>query len=311
MSALGPEMAEVLAGPDRIDGSDGLDRTRRSSGHGRLRQFSRNRLSLIGAIFLVGEILVCLLARWIAPYNPNSENLLARLQGMSGAHWLGTDQYGRDALSRLIYGGRVSLEGAAIAVIVGVAAGVTLGLLAGYLGGGTDAIVSRSMDVLLSIPGLLLAITVVAVLGPGLVTAMFAIGVASIPIFYRITRGQTQVVSAEVFVEASRMIGCRRRRIVWRHLLPNALSPIVVQIALALGGAVTAEASLSFIGLGVQPPSASWGSMLQDATESLRTTPVLAIAPGVMIALTVLAFTLVGNGLRDVIGAGRQNVMNG
>jgi peptide/nickel transport system permease protein len=235
--------------------------------------------------------------------------LLYRLSGSTSQHWLGTDQYGRDVLSRLIFGARVSLEGAAIAVAVGVLVGVSLGLVAGYVGRATDAILSRTMDVLLSIPGLLLAITVVGVLGAGLVTAMIAVGIASIPFFYRITRGQTQVVSAETFVEASRMIGCRPRRVIWRHVFPNTLSPIVVQVALAFGGAVTAEASLSFIGLGVQPPTASWGSMLQDATQSLRTTPILAIAPGVVIALTVLAFTLVGNGLRDALGTGRHSVV--
>jgi peptide/nickel transport system permease protein len=282
---------------------------RPSSWGRRLALFSRNKINLVAAVFLIFEVVVAVFAPLIAPDNPNTQDLLHRLQGASSAHWLGTDQYGRDALSRLIYGARVSLEGAAIAVAVGVTLGVSLGLVAGYLGKLTDAILSRGMDVVLSIPGLLLAITVVGVLGTGLVPAMIAIGVASIPFFYRITRGQTQVVSAETFVEASRMIGCRPRRVIWRHVFPNTLSPIVVQVALAFGGAVTAEASLSFIGLGVQPPTASWGSMLQDATQSLRTTPVLAIAPGVVIALTVLAFTLVGNGLRAALGSGRQSVV--
>jgi ABC-type dipeptide/oligopeptide/nickel transport system permease subunit len=187
--------------------------------------------------------------------------------------------------------------------------GLVLGLLSGYAGRRIDAVVSRVMDILMSIPGLILAFTVVAVLGPGLANAMIAVGVASIPGFYRVARGQAQIVSAEVFVEASRMIGCRTRRILWVHLLPNTLSPIIVQVALALGAAVTAEASLSFIGLGVQPPTASWGSMLREASTSMRINPVLVIAPGVVIAFTVLAFTLVGDGLRDALGTGRKSQM--
>lgn len=276
----------------------------------RLGLFCSHKLNIVAAAFVLVEILVSVFAPLVTPTDPNAQDLLARLQGSSADHWLGTDRYGRDELSRLIYGGRVSLQGAAIAVVVGVAIGVSLGLIAGYAGRLTDNILSRCMDVVLSVPGLLLAITVVGVLGAGLAPAMIAIGIASSPVFYRITRGQTQVVSAETFVEASRMIGCTPRRVVWKHVFPNTLSPIVVQVALAFGGAVTAEASLSFIGLGVQPPTSSWGSMLQDATQSLRTTPILAIAPGVVIALTVLAFTLVGNGLRDALGTGRESVVS-
>jgi len=278
-------------------------------GRGRWSLFLRNRLAVVGLAFLAIEITVVALAPWVAPYDPNEQSLLHRLEAPSSTHWLGTDTFGRDVLSRLIWGGRVSLEGAAIAVAVGLSVGLVFGLLAGYVGRWLDNVVSRVMDMLMAIPGLILAFTVVDVLGPGLGNAMIAVGIATIPSFYRIARGQTQIVSAETFVEASRMIGCKTRRILGVHLLPNTLSPVIVQLALALGAAVTAEASLSFIGLGVQPPTASWGSMLREATTSMRTRPVLVIAPGVVIALTVLAFTLVGDGLRDALGTGRESQM--
>jgi peptide/nickel transport system permease protein len=282
---------------------------RRHAGTERLRAFLKKPVAVAAACFLAIEIAVSLFAPWIAPYNPDEQDLVNRLQGSTAQHWLGTDAFGRDALSRLIYGGRISLSGAAIAVVVACIGGVSLGLLAGYVGRSTDLVLSRIIDVIMSVPGLILAITIVAVLGPGLVTAMIAIGIASIPGFYRITRGQAQVITSEVFVEASRMIGCTRRRIIWHHVLPNMWSPIIVLIALALGVSVTAEAALSFIGLGVQPPTASWGSMLQGATTSLNIAPILVIAPGVAIALTVLAFQLIGNGLRDAFGSGRESVM--
>ena len=258
---------------------------------------------------VVAIVLLAVLAPLVSHHDPLEIDLVNQLQGPSPAHWLGTDIQGRDVWARLVYGSRVSLTAGIVSQAIALLLGLSLGLLAGYVGRSTDLVLSRIIDVIMSVPGLILAITIVAVLGPGLVTAMIAIGIASIPGFYRITRGQAQVITSEVFVEASRMIGCTRRRIIWHHVLPNMWSPIIVLIALALGVAVTAEAALSFIGLGVQPPTASWGSMLQGATTSLNIAPILVIAPGVAIALTVLAFQLIGNGLRDAFGSGRESVM--
>jgi peptide/nickel transport system permease protein len=280
---------------------------RRRTARIRARRFARNRLALAAAIFLAAEVLIAVFASVVAPRNPARQVLFERLHGPSHAHWLGTDQFGRDALSRLVFGSRVSLGGAALAVVIAVTVGVSLGLFAGYAGRWIDNLVSRIMDIVMSVPALILAITIVGVLGPGLTNAMIAVGIATIPRFYRVARAQTQVVAGETFVEAARSIGFRQRTILWRHVLPNILSPVLVQVSLALGAAVTAEASLSYIGLGVQPPTASWGSMLREASPSMSQAPALVIAPGVVIALTVLAFALAGDGLRDALSAGRRS----
>jgi len=273
----------------------------------RARRFARNKLAVAAATFVLLEILVALFASFIAPANPNAQALAQRLKGPSASHWLGTDQFGRDALSRLLFGARVSLGGAAIAVIIAVSVGVSFGLIAGYLGGWIDRVLSQVMDVVMSIPALILAVTIVGVLGPGLTNAMIAVGIATVPRFYRVTRAQTHVVSSETFIEAARAGGSSQTSIMLRHVLPNALSPVMVQVSLVLGAAVTAEASLSYIGLGVQPPTASWGSALREAAPSMSQAPALVIAPGVVIALTVLAFALAGDELREALGTGRQS----
>jgi ABC-type dipeptide/oligopeptide/nickel transport system permease subunit len=273
----------------------------------RVRRFARNKLAVAAAIFVLIEVLVALFASVIAPANPNVQDLARRLKGPSAAHWLGTDQFGRDALSRLIFGARVSLGGAAIAVAIAVSAGVSLGLIAGYLRGWVDRTFSQVMDVVMSVPALILAVTIVGVLGPGLTNAMIAVGIATVPRFYRVTRAQTHVVAGETFIEAARAGGSSQTSIMLRHVLPNALSPVMVQVSLVLGAAVTAEASLSYIGLGVQPPTASWGSALREAAPSMSQAPALVIAPGVIIALTVLAFALAGDELREALGTGRES----
>jgi peptide/nickel transport system permease protein len=269
------------------------------------RRFAANRFAIVALVFLVLLVLVAILAPVLAPQDPNEQELIARLEGPGADHWLGADDFGRDQLSRLMYGARVSLTAALIAVAVGSVVGVPLGMLAGYRRGFVDAVLSRINDALMSVPALVLALTVVAALGRGLTNAMIAVGIIFIPRFFRIARAATQDVRHETFIEASQALGCSSARTLWRHVFPNVLSPLAVQISLGLGAAVTAEASLSFLGLGVEAPTASWGSMLNTAVSNISGGSHLVYAPGAIIALTVLALTLVGDGLRDALGTRR------
>jgi peptide/nickel transport system permease protein len=271
-----------------------------SAGRRLLRRFFSNRVGVGGLVFLVLLALVAIFASRLAPHDPNAQNLSLRLKASAGV--LGTDDYGRDQLSRLIYGARVSLIAVVVAVGVAAGIGVPLGLLAGFKTGWLDATFSRLSDALMSVPALIFALTVIAVLGPGLVNAMIAVGIVTMPRFFRVARAATRDVSQETFIEASRIAGCSTTRLLWRHVLPNMMSPLVVQISVMAGAAVSAEASLSFLGLGVKAPTASWGAMLTTAQTNIYSSPYLVYPPGIMIALTVLAFTLVGDGLRQAIG---------
>jgi peptide/nickel transport system permease protein len=263
---------------------------------------------VFGLVVVVLVMIMAVFAPLLAPYDPNDQDLLIRLQEPSGEHWLGTDDFGRDQLSRLIYGARVSIVAALEAVAIGAVVGVTLGMIAGFRAGRFDATVGRVVDVMMALPGFLVAVTVLAVLGPGLTNAMLAVGFLLTPVFFRVARAATQDVREETYIEASRALGCTTRRIVARHVLPNALAPVVVQIAILLGVAITIEASLSFIGLGVQPPTATWGSMLSTANANLSQAPHLVYVPGAMIAITVLAFSLLGDGLAAALGTTRSAV---
>ncbi|HLY82340.1 MAG TPA: ABC transporter permease [Acidimicrobiales bacterium] len=276
-----------------------------------LRRFVANRTAVAGAVFLVIVVLIAVFAPLLAPFDPNKQNLLLRLKPPRHGHWLGTDEFGRDELTRIIYGARVSLIAALEAVAVATVGGIPSGMLAGFTAARMDAVLGRLNDALMSVPALLMALTVIAVLGPGLNTAMLAVGVIFIPRFFRIARAATQDVRHNTYVEASRAIGCTTRRTVLYHVLPNALTPLVVTLAIALGAAVTAEASLSFLGLGVKPPTPSWGSMLGAADSNMVLAPHLVYFPGIMIALTVLAFAMVGDGLAQALGTSRQAVSEG
>lgn len=264
--------------------------------------FASRKLAVAALAFLVLLGLVALFAPVLAPDSPDAQNLLGRLKPPSAEHWLGTDDFGRDVLSRLIYGARVSLVAAAIAVSVGLIVGLPLGVIAGFRGGRLDAILARSYDGLMSVPGLILALTIVAILGTGLTNAMIAVGVILGPQFFRVARAATQDVRQETYIEASEALGCSSRRTIFRHVLPNVLPPIIVQMSVALGLGVSAEASLSFLGLGVQPPTASWGSMLSTASQTITMAPYLVWPPGIMIFLTVLSFAFVGEGLQAALG---------
>lgn len=265
----------------------------------------RGLLRRPGALFGGGVLLMMLLlavgAPWIAPYDPLATSWSLVRKAPSAAHWFGTDEVGRDLLSRVIWGGRASLSAGVIAVAIAVGVGVPVGMVAGYLGGWADALISRFTDAMLAIPFLILAIALAAFLGPSLGNAMIAIGVTATPIFIRLARGQVLAARAEDYVEAARAVGNPPARILVRHILPNILPPVMVQATLAVAAAIIAEASLSFLGLGQQPPAPSWGSMLNTAQRFLTQAPWMAVFPGLAIFLTVLAFNLFGDALRDAL----------
>jgi ABC-type dipeptide/oligopeptide/nickel transport system permease subunit len=264
-------------------------------------RFMRDRPAAVALTYLVLLVAAAALAPLLATHDPNAQQLASRLSPPSAENWLGTDEFGRDQMSRLLYGARVSLLAATQAVTIGALAGVPTGALSGYLGGVTDAMLGRLMDVLMGVPGIVLALTVVAVLGRDITTAMVAVGVILVPRFHRVARAATRDLRHETFVEASRTIGCTPGRVLGRHVLPNILPVLVVQISITLGVAVTAEASLSFLGLGVRPPDPSWGSMLNTAYANMTIAPYLVYAPGLAITLTVLALTVAGDGLRKTV----------
>ncbi|WP_244931502.1 ABC transporter permease [Nocardioides sp. W7] len=267
----------------------------------------REPLASVAALYLTVIVLTAIFAPVLATHDPDAQQLMQRFQPWSGEHWFGTDGYGRDVFSRLVFGTRVTLEAAAVAVGVSVLIGVSSGLLAGFRGGLLDSVLSRVFDGLMSIPGLILALTIVAVLGPGLTNAMAAIGLIFAPQFFRVTRAATHEVMGETFIESSISIGCKPSRVVFKHVLPNVVPAILVQVSVALGVAVSAEASLSFLGLGVEAPTASWGSMLSTAAQTMTLAPNLVWLPGILIFTVVLSFSLIGEGIRrSLVATGRK-----
>ena len=265
------------------------------------RRLQRRRGAMVGLVVVALLVLVAVLAPWVAPYDPIATSWSLVRKAPSWAHWLGTDEVGRDILSRVIFGARASLSAGLVSVGIAVGAGVPLGLLAGYAGGWIDAVLSRVVDAMLAIPFLILAIAMAAFLGPSLSNAMIAIGVTATPVFIRLTRGQTLGAKVEDYVEAARAVGNPHWRIALRHVLPNIVPPLLVQASLAIAGAIIAESALSFLGLGQQPPSPSWGSMLNSAQRFIAQAPWMAFWPGFAIFLAVLSFNLLGDGLRDAL----------
>jgi peptide/nickel transport system permease protein len=267
-------------------------------------RFFGNKVAVAALIFVVVLMIVAIFAPVLAPYSP-TQNFPKINSGPTSGHWLGTDDIGRDILSRIIYGARISMSAAFMIVGFALLVAVPFGLMAGYFGGRTDSVMMRVMDALFAFPPLVLALTVAALLGRSLLNECIAIAIVFIPGFVRLIRGQVLAVREEQFMEASRSLGAGHWRMMRRHIFPNVASPLIVQVALALGYALLAEAGLSFLGLGVQPPSASWGSMLSEAYQFIFTDSWPLIVPGVAIALAVLAFNLVGDGLRDTLGRER------
>ena len=265
------------------------------------RRLLRRPSAALGLAVIAFFVVLALLAPAIAPYDPLATAWGAIRKAPSAAHWFGTDEIGRDVLSRVIFGARASLLAGVVSVVISLSIGVPIGLLAGYAGGKVDMLISRLTDAVLACPFLILAIALAAFLGPSLTNAMIAIGVSATPVFIRLTRGQTLAIKAEDFVLAARAIGNPPWRIAVRHVLPNAFPALIVQATLAIAAAVIAEASLSFLGLGQQPPAPSWGSMLNTAKNYVDNAPWMAIWPGLSIFLLVLSFNLVGDGLRDAL----------
>jgi peptide/nickel transport system permease protein len=246
-------------------------------------------------------VICAVLAPVISPYEPNRQRLLEALQGPSAEHLLGTDENGRDVLSRILYGTRISLAAGIFSVSIALFFGVLMGLVSGYFGGKIDDVIMRMMDALLAFPTLVLALAITAALGPGLRNAMIAIGIVFMPIFARLTRGQVLSVREREFVEAARTLGAGHGRIMLLHILPNVTAPLIVQVSLSVAVAILAEATLSFLGLGVQPPEPSWGSMVSRGKDYLDLAPWLAFAPGGAILLAVMGFNFLGDAVRDAL----------
>ncbi len=272
-----------------------------SPGRRAVRRLLRRPAAVFGLCVVLAFVLLAVLAPLAVPYDPVATDWGAIRKAPSAAHWFGTDENGRDMLARVIFGARASLSAGVVSVAISIAVGLPLGLLAGFVGGWIDAVISRIADAMLACPFLILAIALAAFLGPNLTNAMIAIGISATPAFIRLTRGATLNAAVEDYVEAARAVGNPRWRIAVRHLLPNILPPIMVQATLAVAAAIIAEASLSFLGLGQQPPLPSWGSMLNTAQRFLGQAPWMALFPGAAIFLVVLAFNLLGDGLRDAL----------
>jgi peptide/nickel transport system permease protein len=266
-----------------------------------LRRLARRKGAMVGGAVVLIMVLAAIFAPYLAPFDPLQTSWSAIRKAPSALNWFGTDESGRDVFARVVWGARASLMAGTISVTIAVCIGVPVGLLAGYAGGWTDALISRMTDAMLACPFLILAIALAAFLGPSLGNAMIAIGITATPIFVRLTRGQVLATKVEDYVEAARALGNSHLRIALRHVLPNVVPPLLVQATLAVATAIIAEAALSFLGLGQQPPAPSWGSMLNNAQRFLVQAPWMAIWPGVAIFLTVLAFNLFGDGLRDAL----------
>ena len=261
----------------------------------------RNKWAMLGLSIIVLLIVCAVFAPLLSPYDPNEQNLPNQYAKPSREHLLGTDQYGRDVLSRLLYGARISLSVGFISISIALVSGGLIGAVAGYFGGWVDALLMRALEVLMAFPSILLTITFVTVLGPNLRNAMIAIGIVTIPGYARVVRGSVISVKEREFVEAARAQGLTHSTILAREIVPNILSPIIVLSTLDVAGAILDTAALGFLGLGAQPPTAEWGSMLSAAKQSLYNAPWLATYPGIAIMITVLAFNLLGDGLRDAL----------
>jgi len=265
------------------------------------RRLIRHRLALAGALIVAGLMLMALLAPVLAPHDPVAQSLGNAFQPSSRAHPLGTDEFGRDILSRIIFGARASLLAGVVSVAIALTAGALAGLLAGYAGGVVDVTISGVMDVMLAVPGVLLAIAIVAVLGPGLLNVMVAVGISSVPAFARLARGSVMVVKESEFVDAVRALGGTTGRVLFRHILPNIAATLFVMASVYTASAILTAAGLSFLGLGAQPPTPEWGAMLSRGREYLRSAPHVATYPGIAIFIAVMGFNFLGDGLRDAL----------
>ena len=266
-----------------------------------LKQMSKNKLAMLGLIIFVLELVVVLLAPWIIPYDYTAMDMTAIQQGPSMAHWFGTDELGRDILSRILYGGRFSITMGLFSVAISTTIGMMIGAVAGYFGGQVDNVIMRVLDVIQSLPAMLLTIVLSAVLGPGYGNTILALSVNGMPAAARMLRAQMMKVRDNEYIEAAQSINCSKFRIIVSHMIPNSFSPNIVQATMGVANMIVMAASLSFIGLGVQPPIPEWGAMLSGARQFIRQCPHMVIFPGIAIAITILALNLMGDGLRDAL----------
>jgi len=265
------------------------------------RRFLRQKVALVALAFLGLLILAATFAPWVAPYDPSAPDYMNVLQGPSSQHWAGTDTYGRDIFSRIIWGSRISLAVGFLSVSLGAIGGVGLGIIAGFYGKWIDSAVMRLCDLLLAFPGILLAIAVIAILGPGITNVIYAVAIFSVPVFARLARGTTLQLKQAVYVDAARAVGVADSVIMLRHILPGTLPNVIVYFSMRIGTSILTAAALSFIGLGAQPPSPEWGAMLADGRTYMGVADHLTMFPGLAIFLTVLGFNLLGDGLRDAL----------
>lgn len=264
-----------------------------------VRRLRKTRLALLGGSLCALIVITALFAPLLAPYDPNQSNIMNALQRPSLGHWMGTDELGRDVLSRVIFGSRVSLLVGLVSVGAALTVGLTLGMIAGYVGGWIDNLIMRVMDSILAFPALVLALAIAAVLGTGLTAPMIAIAVVNVPAFARLTRGQVLSVREYEYILAAKTVGNRSGRIMLLHVLPNITAPLIIHTSLSVAFAILAEASLSFLGLGIQPPDPSWGRMVSEGRQFLRDAPWLAFGPGLAVLITVMGLNFVGDALRD------------
>lgn len=266
-----------------------------------IKKFSRRKTAVISLAFIVFLLLLAIFGKYLAPFDPSEADYSNVLQGPSATHWFGTDEFGRDVFSRLMVGTRLSLSSALIATIVGTSLGVVLGLLAGFYGGIIDSLIMRSCDILFSFPDILLAIAVVAIIGPGMINVMIAVAVFTVPSFARIIRSSVISVKGQTYVEVARSIGCTNRRILFVHIFPGTIQSMIVNFTMRVGTAILAASSLSFLGFGANVTEPDWGAMLSQGRNYLNTAPHIVLFPGLIIFATVLAFNLLGDGLRDTL----------
>jgi peptide/nickel transport system permease protein len=291
--------SEQLVAPPRAAAAVAPPRQAPSPWVAARRRFTRSRTGLAGAVVLLAIALAAIFAGQVAPYSPTKQDFRIERQAPSASHPMGTDEFGRDVLSRVIWGAQASLAAGAVAASIALGVGLVLGMVAAYYGGRADSLIMRSMDVVLAFPYILLAIAVVAILGPGLRNAMVAIGIVYVPYYARVIRGSVLSVKQREFVDAARALGAGDQRIMWQHVLPSCLAPLIVQTTLNVGQAIIDTAGLSFLGLGTQPPTPDWGNMLAAGRNYIIDAPWIVTFPGLAILATVLAFNLMGDALRD------------
>ena len=273
-----------------------------------LKRFMKRKTAVVAACILIILILVAFIGPYFCRYSPTDQDILNKRQGISAEHWLGTDHLGRDTFTRVVYGARLSLIISLCGVLSGASIGVFLGVLAGYYGKWVDNLISRCIDVLLAFPGLLLGIIIVAILGPSSFNTAVVLLVLGIPSICRITRSTVITLRDSEYVQAARVMGASDARIIFTHIIPNSLSLVITTVTLNLGTAILTASSLSFLGLGVQPPDPEWGSMLSQAREAIRSFPLGVFVPGLIITITVMSFGLLGDGLRDALDPKLKNL---